>query len=320
MVNHQILAIFIGATLFFLLVSLDYHLLIYIAPLVYISVIVLLISVLILSPEIRGVHRWFVFGDFFLQPSEFAKPFLILSFAAFFAKIQERINTLLFITSYWLLVVPPIVLIFSEPDLGTATILVATFLFMLFLSPIKLKKLFLFLLPLILLAPTIWLFLADYQKARLISFLNPMADPLGHGYNVIQSQIAIGSGQITGRGWGRGTQSHLRFLPEQHTDFIFATFAEEQGLIGVLFLFFLFAVLIWRGLKIGQKADCLFGNLLAAGITCLIFVQVTVNIGMNLGLLPVTGVSLPLLSYGGSSLVSTLISLGFLASISHDNP
>lgn len=316
LVSHQMLAAFIGGALFFLIASFDYRYLTYFAPLAYISVIILLISVLIASPEIRGAHRWFVFGDFFLQPSEFAKPLLILSFAAFFAKIQEKINSLFIVLCSLFLLAIPVILIFLEPDLGTAAILAISFFFMLFLSPIKLKKLILFLLPLVLLAPAIWFFLAPYQKTRLTSFLNPTADPLGHGYNVIQSQIAIGSGQITGRGWGRGTQSHLRFLPEQHTDFIFATFCEEQGLIGALVLFFLFGVLIWRGLKITQRAPNLFGNLLAAGLTCLIFTQIAVNIGMSLGVLPVTGVSLPLLSYGGSNLVSTLISLGLLASIS----
>lgn len=320
LVSHQILAAFIGGALFFLIASFDYRYLTYFAPLAYISVLIVLLSVLIFSPEIRGAHRWFVFGDFFLQPSEFAKPLLILSFATFFAKVGERINSLISNLLSLVLVAIPILLIFMEPDLGTAAILAAAFFFMLFLSPIKLKKLILFLLPLILLAPAVWFFLAPYQKTRLVSFLDPMADPLGHGYNVIQSQIAIGSGQITGRGWGRGTQSHLRFLPEQHTDFIFATFCEEQGLIGALVLFFLFGVLIWRGFRIAQRTPDLFGNLLAAGITCLIFTQVVVNIGMTLGLLPVTGVSLPLLSYGGSSLVSTLISLGLLTSISRHNP
>ncbi len=315
LVNHQILAAFIGGALFFLIASFDYRLLTFITPIAYISVIILLISVLIFSPEIRGAHRWFVFGDFFLQPSEFAKPLLIISFAAFFAKLGEKINSLVSNLLSLILLTVPVVLIFLEPDLGTAAILVAVLFLMLFLSPIKLKKLILFLLPLVLLAPTVWFFLAPYQKTRLTSFLNPTADPLGHGYNVIQSQIAIGSGQITGRGWGRGTQSHLRFLPEQHTDFIFATFCEEQGLIGALVLFFLFGVLIWRGFRIAQRAPDLFGNLLAAGTTCLIFTQTAVNIGMSLGVLPVTGVSLPLLSYGGSSLVSTLISLGLLASV-----
>ena len=278
--------------------------------------LILLISVLILSPEVRGAHRWFIIGDFYLQPSEFIKPLLIISLASFFAKIQTKINFFRFYILSFALLAVPVFLIFLEPDLGTAAILSAVWLFMLFLSPIKLKSLILFLLPFLLLIPISYFFLADYQKARIVSFLNPTADPLGHGYNVIQSQIAIGSGQITGRGWGRGTQSHLRFLPEQHTDFIFATFAEEQGLIGIIILFVLFGILIWRGIKTAYKNSSLLGSLLAIGVTCLIFIQTVVNIGMNLGVLPVTGVSLPLLSYGGSGLVSTLISLGLLASIS----
>lgn len=316
LVNHQLLALLLGTAGFFLVALFDYRLLPFIAPLLFLSIIIILISVLIASPEIRGAHRWFVIGDFYLQPSEFVKPLLIICLASFFAKIQTQINFFRFYLLSLALLFIPISLIFLEPDLGTAAILAVVWLFMLFLSPIKLKSLALFLLPFLLLIPLSYFFLADYQKARLISFLNPTADPLGHGYNVIQSQIAIGSGQITGRGWGRGTQSHLRFLPEQHTDFIFATFAEEQGLIGVIILLFLFGILVWRGIKTAHKSPNLLGSLLAIGVTCLIFIQTMVNIGMNLGILPVTGVSLPLLSYGGSGLVSTLVSLGLLTSVS----
>lgn len=315
LLNRQVLAVMLGGVVFLVVSLLNYRDLFFISPLLYLFTLVILGLVLVVGLKVRGATRWFIIGDLYLQPSELAKPLLIIIFAAFFSYLDERINSLKFLLLSVVLFGIPLGLIFFEPDLGTVVILFATWFVMLFFSPIKTKYFILYLLTFILTIPFFWFLLADYQQVRLLSFLDPMSDPLGAGYNLIQSIIAVGSGQLMGRGWGRGTQSHLKFLPEQHTDFVFATLSEELGFVGVLVVFILFGTLFWRGLVITQQATDLFGSQLAVGITALLFVQVFINVGMNLGLLPVTGVPLPLVSYGGSSLVGILISLGILQSI-----
>ncbi|HKZ34994.1 MAG TPA: FtsW/RodA/SpoVE family cell cycle protein, partial [Patescibacteria group bacterium] len=167
----------------------------------------------------------------------------------------------------------------------------------------------------LLVLPGIWFLLREYQKQRIFSFLNPYADPLGTGYNVIQSTIAVGSGQLFGRGLGRGTQSRLQFLPEYHTDFIFATLAEELGFFGSILLLFLFFFLIFHVFETARSAPNTFGVFIAIGVGAMILFQVCVNVGMNIGIIPITGITLPLVSYGGSSLLATLISLGLVASV-----
>jgi len=210
----------------------------------------------------------------------------------------------------------PISLIIEQPDLGSGALLFIIFILMLYFSGIRLKYVFIFLSAVICSLPILWIFLLrDYQKDRLFVFINPNIDPLGAGYTVIQSKIAIGSGGLFGKGWLAGTQSQLQFLPESHTDFIFATFAEQWGFSGCIILLFLYFLLIRHGFLIARRSKDSFARLLAFGITAMLGVQIFINIAMNMGLAPVVGLPLPLMSYGGSSMIVTYLSLGVLANI-----
>lgn len=315
LIERQASVAVIGFLFILLLHSFDYRYLRFLAPGLYILSLLILLLVLFFAPEVRGVKRWFFLGDLQLQPSELTKLLVIVFAASFLAWAKENINSVRYLSLYLLLLGLPLGLIVLEPDLGTALVIALVGLLLLITAPTKIR----WLLPLTLLmlvgVPSGWVFLKAYQRQRIMAFLNPSADPLGAGYNLIQAMIAIGSGQLTGRGWGRGTQSHLQFLPEQHTDFIFATFSEEMGFVGAVLVLVLFAIIIWRGFIIAKNAPDLFGSLLALGITGLILVQAAINIGMNLGLAPITGIPLPFLSYGGSSLLTTILGIGVLESI-----
>jgi rod shape determining protein RodA len=210
----------------------------------------------------------------------------------------------------------PVFLIIEQPDLGSGAIVFMIFFIMLYLSNVKLRFIIVFLALLGLAIPVGWHFLRDYQKDRIMVFLNPNIDPLGAGYTVIQSRIAIGSGGFFGKGWLSGTQSQLKFLPESHTDFIFATFSEEWGFLGAMILIGLYFFIIQQGIKIAERTSDHYGKLLALGITLMLAMQTCVNISMNMGLAPVVGLPLPLMSYGGSSVIVTFIALGILANVS----
>jgi rod shape determining protein RodA len=214
---------------------------------------------------------------------------------------------------------PVIGLIFVQPDLGSALVVLSIFISSILFSKISFKQFTTLLLSALLLIPLFWFFLHDYQRMRVVHFLNPYFDPLGEGYNLIQSKIAVGSGGFLGRGLGRGTQSHLAFLPERYTDFIFASLAEELGFVGSLTLIVLYLILFLRMLKIASLSKERPYFLLAVSIFFYLFFQTIVNIAMNIGLMPITGITLPLVSYGGSSLVTTMISLGILENISRKN-
>ncbi|MBU2258053.1 MAG: rod shape-determining protein RodA, partial [Candidatus Omnitrophica bacterium] len=209
----------------------------------------------------------------------------------------------------------PVGLIIDQPDLGSGAIIIFLFVLMLYLGRVKLRHILVFLMVIFLLMPVSWNFLRDYQKDRIMVFLNPNIDPLGAGYTIIQSKIAIGSGGILGKGWLSGTQSQLHFLPESHTDFIFATFAEEWGFFGGVMLMLLYYLLIRQGIYIAECTHDHFGKLLAWGISMLLAVEVVVNLAMNMGFAPVVGLPLPLMSYGGSSVCVTFIALGILVNI-----
>jgi rod shape determining protein RodA len=213
----------------------------------------------------------------------------------------------------------PVALIIEQPDLGSGVMIFIIFIAIIFVANVKIRYITLILLVIAAMLPVAWHFLRGYQKDRLLVFLNPNVDPLGAGYTIIQSKIAIGSGSLFGKGWLSGTQSQLYFLPESHTDFIFATFAESCGSIGAAVLLFLYYLLIREGFKIAQASYDSFGKLLAYGISCMLSLQAFINIAMNLGFAPVVGVPLPLMSYGGSSLLLTFISLGILANISRSS-
>ena len=214
-----------------------------------------------------------------------------------------------------ILVAVPMLLIIEQPDLGSGVLILLLFIAILFVTGVKLRYIFILLLLIILPLPFFWQILRDYQKERLLVFLNPNIDPLGAGYTIIQSKIAIGSSGFFGKCWLSGTQSQLHFLPESHTDFIFATFAEEWGFIGSAALVFLYYFLIREGMLIAESTSDYFGKLLAFGISFMLAIQVFINIAMNLGLAPVVGLPLPLMSYGGSSVLVTFISLGILVNI-----
>ncbi len=278
----------------------------------YIFILICLIVVFILGFETRGSIRWIPLGPFNFQPSEFAKPVLILILARFWA---ERAPSWWNIVLSLIILLPIVGLVFKQPDLGTTLTIIFIWIIMLIAANASLLKLGVLGLLGLLCAPVSWFLLHDYQKQRFMSFLSPLQDPTGIGYNVIQSMIAVGSGQFLGRGLGRGTQSRLQFLPEFRTDFIFASIAEELGLIGSLIVLGLYSFMLSLMFKALFKADNRFGELIIIGVMGMIFFQVLINIGMNIGIMPITGITLPLLSYGGSSLITTYICLGLVASV-----
>ncbi len=283
----------------------------------YFTGLVLLLAVLFLGTVFHGTKGWFSFGPINFQPVEFAKLALVIFLAKFFSERMHLKKNLKL--AFWsgLFVLPSVLLVVLQPDFGSAAILVLFwFLLLLFASGIRARHLLLFLIIFILFAVIFWSFvLADYQKQRILTFINPSLDPFGQGYNVFQSIIAIGSGQIFGKGLGFGVQSQLRFLPSAHTDFIFAVIAEELGFIGITVLLFALGLFFYRGFKLLLKSGDSFTEMLVLGVLVLLFIESAINIGVNLGLAPVIGITLPFVSYGGSSLVINMIFLGILQSI-----
>ncbi|MBI2600921.1 rod shape-determining protein RodA [Candidatus Daviesbacteria bacterium] len=304
--------VFFGFIIYFLVSKLDYRILKNFSIYAYIFTILLLLIVLALGIETRGSVRWIPLGFFNIQPSELAKPVLILMLANFWSKSLPSWRN---IGISLLIALPVVFLVFEQPDLGSALTIFAIWVGMLIPVKISFKKLLVLLVILILMAPVGWFSLEDYQKQRIFSFLSPYEDPLGIGYNIIQSTIAVGSGQFLGRGLGHGTQSRLQFLPESRTDFIFAFIAEELGFMGAMIIIGLHVFLIYYLFKIADQARDKFGYLIIFGIVSMLFFQSFVNVGMNIGILPITGITLPLVSYGGSSLLATLLSLGLVLSI-----
>jgi len=265
----------------------------------------------------HGSQRWIVMGGFSFQPSELVKLTMILALAKYFDDHRtDRGYRLRELLVPFLIVLVPFLFILKQPDLGTALILVVLFSSIVLFVGIDWKSLVYATAGCVVLIPVGWHFLKDYQKERIITFFSPERDPLGAGYHIIQSIIAVGSGGILGKGFLKGTQSQLKFLPVQQTDFVFSVFAEEWGFWGGLILIIIFLILISWCLKISFHARDLVGTLISFGIAMLIFWQVFTNIGMVLGILPVVGIPLPFLSYGGSSVVVLLTGMGLLMSIS----
>ena len=285
---------------------------------IYIVCICLLISVLLFGKYVGGSKRWITFGSFTMQPSELMKLSLIIIFSSLYSKcITEKGLSFKMLAKPCLILCLPFLLIVKQPDLGTAMLLFLITASITLFVQVE-KKVFLTCTGVILAtAPLIWLFmLRDYQKTRILVFLNPDRDPLGSGYHIIQSKIAIGSGMLTGKGFLKGTQNILSFLPEQHTDFILSVLAEEWGLIGCLTLLFLYFLFLLWGFNISYSCRDIFGSILAFGITIMIFWQIFINVGMVMGLMPVVGVPLPLISYGGSSVITNMVGIGILLNIS----
>lgn len=306
----------IGLISFFLLSKIELPSIRKLIKPLYIFILLLLVIVFILGIETRGSVRWIPLGIFNIQPSEFAKPALILFLAKFWSGRQ---TSWLNILKSLLYSAPLILLIFKQPDLGSALTIMSIWVGMLFAARISVKKILVLILIFALILPVGWAFLHDYQKERVTSFLAPGSDPLGKGYNLIQSTIAVGSGEMLGRGLGRGTQSRLQFLPEFRTDFIFASIAEELGFLGSVLILSLYLFLLGYLLRVARMANNSFNFLVTAGVVSMFLFQVVVNIGMNVGILPITGITLPLISYGGSSLIATFLSLGMAASCAGNN-
>jgi rod shape determining protein RodA len=282
-------------------------------PWLYIASLFLLIVVAVLGQG-RGAHRWLNLGIMRFQPSELVKLTLPMM-AAWYLHARELPPRWTALASLALLIGAPALLIAKQPDLGTALLVVASGVFAVFLAGLAWWRIGIALSALAGIAPLAWHFMHEYQRNRLRMFLDPESDPLGNGWHIIQSEIAVGSGGWLGKGWHHGTQSQLEFLPEHTTDFIFAVFSEEWGLLGVLLLLALYIFIIGRGLWIAANARDTFSRLLAGSISMAFFVYVMVNGGMITGLLPVVGVPLPLISYGGTSAVSLLAGFGVLMSI-----
>ena len=281
----------------------------------YAGGVLLLVAVLLFGVQSKGAQRWVQLPGFRFQPSEVIKLIMPITMAAFLAR-RRLPPSLKDVVLSLAIVVVPVVLIAKQPDLGTAILIGSSGIFVLLLAGLRKRFIFSAVFMAIPAVYILWhFFMYDYQKRRVLTFLNPESDPWGSGWNIIQSTIAIGSGGMDGKGWLLGTQSHLDFLPESHTDFIIAVLAEEFGLIGCLALFAVYALILGRGLFITLNADTLFGRLLAGSITLTFFVYIFVNVGMVSGLLPVVGVPLPLVSRGGTSLLTLLVGFGFLMSI-----
>lgn len=284
------------------------------SPWLFVISIMFLVAVILFGESGKGAQRWLDLWLFQFQPSEMVKLTLPMMIAWYLA--EKRLppsNRRLLVAG--LVTCIPVLLIAKQPDLGTALLVACAGVAALFLAGIGWRLIFGLWTLLAAMGPAAWYFMHDYQRQRVLTFLNPENDPLGAGYHTIQAMIAIGSGGISGKGWLNGTQSHLEFLPERHTDFIFAVVSEEFGLIGVIGLLGLFLFIILRGLYIASQAQSTYGRLLAGSLTLVFFVYVFVNTGMVTGLLPVVGVPLPLVSYGGTSLVTILAGFGILMSI-----
>jgi rod shape determining protein RodA len=313
----QIFWLFIGLVLMITVAFIEYRFYSDFAYIVYTIALALLLAVLGYGIITSGAQRWVKIGPISFQPSEFVKISLILALAKFFHRPPTREGySLKNLTFPFFLLLVPMVLILKQPDLGTAIILFLVFFSVLLFVKIRWSSLLALFLVGISALPLVWHFLKDYQKRRIITFFNPDMDPLGAGYHLIQSKIAVGSGGITGKGFMKGTQCKLGFLPEQQTDFIFSVLGEEWGLIGCLLVVSLYLILILWGLRIAVQSKDRFGAILSFGVVAMLFWHTFINIGMVLGLMPVVGIPLPLLSYGGSFLVSTLIGIGLLLNVS----
>ncbi len=314
-VRNQVVFAAIGLLALIGVAQIDYRVWSKTTTWMYFAALSLLLIVRFAGKTVLGGQRWINLGFFQLQPSELVKLVLIIVLAKFFSEHYDRMDRPRYLFQSMVFMLIPAALVMSQPDLGTAMVL--TFIWLAMVLSTKVQKKYLaaiFVLGAISL-PIVIGFLKPYQKARLVTFFNPTANPLGSGYNVVQSTIAVGSGQWFGRGLAAGSQSQLNFLPSQHTDFIFAVLAEKLGFVGALLLLFLFAALLLRGLVIAWRARDRFGMFLAIGIVAMLLFHMFINVGMNIGIMPVTGIPLPFVSYGGTSLIIGMAAVGILESI-----
>ncbi len=297
------------------LMNFDYKILQAYGNKMYIFNLIMLVAVMVVGQSALGAQRWIQLGPISLQPSEFSKLIMIVSLAGMLEERVGKLNNLHDLLPVAAYVGVPFLLVMKQPDLGTSLVFMAIFFGMIFVCGVNLRLLGGIFGVGLACMPILWHFLKDYQKMRIMVFMDPNVDPLGSGYHIIQSKIAIGSGMLFGKGLFGGTQSQLNFLPENHTDFIFAVVGEELGFIGAAFLLLLYLVVLWRGIKIARDASDMFGRLLAVGITSMLAFHVLVNVGMTTGIMPVTGIPLPFMSYGVSSLTTNILSIAILLNI-----
>jgi rod shape determining protein RodA len=323
---RQIAWVVLGAIVMFLALVVDYHSVGRYAYVLYLVSLVMLVLVMAIGKTGMGAQRWLSIGPFVFQPSELAKLSLTLALARYFAEDPKRggynLRDLI-IPGFMVLV--PLVLVLKQPDLGTALMLLLTSALIVVLAGIRLRSVVVVLLIVATMASSvflvppvrhrIWGRLKPYQQNRIKAFVDPSSDPLGSGYHANQSKIAVGSGQLTGKGFRQGTQSQMAFLPERHTDFIFAVLAEERGLIGGGLLIVLYLALLLVGVDTAKNAKDRLGALMAGGIVSMLSIYVFINVGMAVGIMPVVGVPLPLVSYGGTSIITTFLALGLLLNI-----
>lgn len=313
--SRQLVWALLGCFAMALTILVDYRFIAAIAYYLYAATVVLLLVLLFTGSEVHGAQRWVRFLGIGFQPSEIVKLATLFALAHYLDEVRERIREIPYLCVAIGLVAIPAFLIMLQPDLGTALVLVMLLGGMLFAADATRRHLIGLGILGVSFMPVMWRFLKDYQKNRLLAFVNPDLDPLGASYQVIQSKIAIGAGGFSGTGWLEGTQSQLNFLPEQHTDFIFSVFAEQWGFIGSFVLVILYVGLLFQALKIAESARDFLGSILAVGVITIVSFQVLVNLLMTVGLMPVTGIPLPFMSYGGSNLLTLMACVGLLLSI-----
>lgn len=310
-------AIYLAAGLggMFFLTFIDYRVYATLRWPIWVFTIAILAIVSVIGLETHGAVRWIDLRVFLFQPSELSKLLLVLVVAKYMADHESEMTQWRVLTLSFVFVALPLVLVYLQPDLGTAIVIAATWGVMALAAGMKLRDVLIILAIGAVAAPLIWSNLRTYQQDRILTFIDPERDPLGSGYNVTQARIAIGSGGLNGLGFCSGTQSQLRFLRIRQTDFIFSVIGEELGFVGSVFVVALFAFILFRIIRAAMKSRTAFGKIIAVGVVAMIFVQSYVNLGMNLGLMPVTGIPLPFVSSGGSSLISLLAAEGIVQSI-----
>lgn len=315
--RQQLIFLAISLLFYFIFIFFDYNIINYYSKQIYIFIITVLTALFIIGIEVKGAIRWIDLLGIRVQFSEIFKPFVIIMFAFFISKNDS--NNLYKYLKILILALPIFFLILRQPDLGNAIVYLAVIILMMFVSGFSLIYFLFSGLLAILSFPIFFRFLHDYQKDRIFSFLNISHDPLGSSYNAIQAVISIGSGGIFGKGLNEATQSLLKFLPERHTDFIFATISESFGLVGSIIILILYFFLLYNILKLARKTVNRFSSLILYGFFFLLLLHFFINIGMNIGLMPIVGITLPFVSYGGSSLLTNFIILGIISAISSDN-
>lgn len=311
--SSQVSRFLVAFMVMLVLALIPMHLLLDYAYILYFIGVFILLVVDIIGHTGMGAQRWLRFGGINLQPSEFMKLAVILALARYFHQLHpEDIRRVPYLLIPIAMLAIPALLILRQPNLGTTVILVSVGGIMCFLAGVQWRYFIAIFASVLMAAPVAYHFLHDYQKRRVMTFLDPQQDPLGAGYNILQSMIAIGSGGFFGKGYLQGSQNQLNFLPEKHTDFIFTMLTEEFGFLGGLVLLMLYGMLLWLGMLVAFRSRSTFGAMLASGVVAMIFVHIFINCAMVMGMLPVVGLPLPLMSYGGSMMVSTVLAIGLM--------